>query len=152
MRLERFVAERFASWVAWYNTQRPHSMLDGLTPLQAWLADDTVLHCVDAGMLRHLLLAGTDPTTTGGSRCTSTETKRLSGARRRASRRTRTELAPLSDGQTTEQPSRLVPGAAGVAGGHRPHRATSRSGGMSFSRYLAAAPGQPARTMLLYSM
>jgi hypothetical protein len=47
MRLERFVAERFVPSVAWYNTERPHSMLDGLTPLQAWLADDTVLHRVD---------------------------------------------------------------------------------------------------------
>jgi putative transposase len=58
MRLERFVAERFVPWVAWYNTERPHSMLDGLTPLQAWTADDTVLHRVDPALLRHLLLAG----------------------------------------------------------------------------------------------
>jgi putative transposase len=172
MRLERFVAERFAPWVIWYNTERPHSMLDGLTPLQAWIQDDTVLHRVDAALLRHLLLAGEERTVQkngvrhnnlayvapelhgrGGQvvqvrymphddrsievyldsehLCTAypqgqltddqvaefrahakAETKRLAAARRRASRRTRTELAPLSEGQTIEQPSRLVPGAA----------------------------------------
>jgi putative transposase len=172
MRLERFVAERFAPWAAWYNTERPHSMLDGQTPLQAWLADDTVLHRVDAVLLRHLLLAGEDRVVQkngvrhnnlayvaaelhgrggqvvqirymphddrwievyldGEDLCTAypqgqltdeqvaafrehakAETRRLSAQRRRASRRTRTELAPLSDGQTAEQPSRLVPGAA----------------------------------------
>ncbi len=172
MRLERFVAERFAPWVAWYNTERPHSMLAGLTPLQAWLADDAVLHRVDAALLRHLLLAGEERTVQkngvrhnnlayvapelhgrgghvvqirymphddrwvevyldGEHLCTAypqghltdeqvaafrahakAETRRLSAARRRASRRTRTELAPLSDGQITEQPSRLVPAAA----------------------------------------
>lgn len=172
MRLERFVAERFTPWASWYNTERPHSMLDGLTPVQAWQADDTVLHRVDVELLRHLLLAGEDKTVQkngvrhnnlsyvapelhgrggqvvqirymphddrwievyldGEHLCTAypqgqltdeqvaafrehakAETKRLSAARRRASRRTRTELAPLSDGQTTEQPSRLVPGAA----------------------------------------
>jgi putative transposase len=152
-------------------------MLDGLTPLQAWQADDTVLHRVDAELLRHLLLAGDDKTVQkngirfnnlyyvapeingrggqvvqirymphddrwievyldGEHLCTAypqghltdeqvtdfrehaeAETKRLAAARRRASRRTRTELAPLSDGQTDEQPSRLVPrpAAAGVA-------------------------------------
>lgn len=174
MRLERFVAERFAPWVTWYNTARPHSMLEGLAPLQAWLADDTVLHRVDAALLRHLLLAGEDKTVQkngvrhnnlhyvaselngrggqvvqirymphddrsievylGGTHlCTAypqgqltaeqatqyrehaqAEAKRLAAQRRRASRRTRTELAPLSEGQTDEQPSRLVPGPAGA--------------------------------------
>jgi putative transposase len=42
------------------------------------------------------------------------ETKRLSAARRRASRRARLELAPLSDGQTTEAESRLLPETAGA--------------------------------------
>lgn len=174
MRLERFVAERFTPWVNWYNTERPHSMLDGLTPLQAWEQDSTVLHRVDTALLRHLLLAGEDKTVgksgvrfnkldyvapelhgRGGQvvhirymphddrwievylgdvhLCTAypqghqsdeqvkafrehgkAETKRLSAARRRASRRARLELAPLSDGQTTEAESRLLPETAGA--------------------------------------
>jgi putative transposase len=174
MRLGRFVAERFAPWVSWYNTERPHAMLDGLTPLQAWEQDPTALHRIDAAHLRHLLLAGEDRIVQkdgvrhhglpyvapelhgrGGQvvhvrymphddrqvevylgnvhLCTAypqghqsdeqaeafrehgkTETKRLSAARRKANRRARLELAPLSDGQTTEAESRLRPETAGA--------------------------------------
>ena len=62
MRIERFVAQRFAPWVAWYNTERPHSMLAGRTPAQAWTEDPTAVQRVDAGSLRHLLLAGVERT------------------------------------------------------------------------------------------
>lgn len=62
VRIERFVAGRFAPWVAWYNTERPHSMLGGRTPLQAWNDDATALHRVEATSLRHLLLAGVERT------------------------------------------------------------------------------------------
>ncbi|MBN1174856.1 MAG: Mu transposase C-terminal domain-containing protein [Micromonosporaceae bacterium] len=172
MRLERFVVERFIPWVTWYNTERPHSMLDGLTPVQAWEQDPSALHRIDAAQLRHLLLAGEDRVVQkdgvrhaglsyvapelhgrGGQLvqvrymphddrqvevylndvhlCTAypqghlsdeqvaafrehgkAETKRLTAARRRASRRARVELAALSDGQTAEAESRLVPEAA----------------------------------------
>jgi len=61
MRIERFAA-LFASWAAWYNTERVHSMLDGRTPLQAWMGDVGPLHRVDADKLRHLLLAGAEAT------------------------------------------------------------------------------------------
>ncbi len=174
MRLDRFVTERFAPWASWYNTERPHTMLDGLTPMQAWEQDPTPLHRIDAGLLRHLLLAGEDRVVQkdgvrhaglsyvapelrgrGGQvvqvrymphddrqvevylgdvrLCTAypqghlsdeqraefrehgkAETKRLAAARRRASRRARVELAPLSDGQTTEAESRLIPDIAGA--------------------------------------
>lgn len=172
MRLERFVADYFSPWVSWYNTERPHSAIDGMTPLQAWTDDPTTLHRVDAGMLRHLLLAGEDKTVQkngirhhnlfyiapelhgrGGEvvqmrymphddrsievyrndvhLCTAypqgqltpaqrdefrahaqDEVKRLSAARRRATRRTRTVLAPMSDGQTTEVESTLTAATA----------------------------------------
>lgn len=56
MRIERFAA-LFASWAAWYNTERPHTMLEGRTPLQAWQDDPGPLHRIDAGRLRHLLQA-----------------------------------------------------------------------------------------------
>ncbi|MEV5576912.1 Mu transposase C-terminal domain-containing protein [Spirillospora sp. NPDC052269] len=59
MRIERLAA-RMATWVHWYNTERPHGALDGRTPLQAWTDDDTALHRVPADTLRHLLLAGDD--------------------------------------------------------------------------------------------
>ncbi|WP_412734295.1 Mu transposase C-terminal domain-containing protein [Krasilnikovia sp. MM14-A1259] len=62
MRIERFVAERFAPWVSWYNTERPHSMLGGRTPAQAWTDDPGALHRVEAATLRHLLLAGVERT------------------------------------------------------------------------------------------
>ncbi len=38
IRIEHFAA-RFAIWARWYNTERPHRMLSGRTPLQAWEAD-----------------------------------------------------------------------------------------------------------------
>lgn len=60
-RIERFAA-RFAGWVDWYNTTRPHAGLDGRTPVQAWTDDPAALHRIDAGRLRHLLLAGADRT------------------------------------------------------------------------------------------
>ncbi len=47
------------------------------------------------------------------------ETRRLSVARRRAARRTRAELAVLSDGQTTAVESRLIPHAAGADAARR---------------------------------
>ncbi|WP_374228837.1 hypothetical protein [Streptomyces sp. ET3-23] len=46
----------------WYNTERPHRMLDGRTPLAAWEEDKAPLHRIDAGKLRHLLLAGGERT------------------------------------------------------------------------------------------
>ncbi|MDG4785211.1 Mu transposase C-terminal domain-containing protein [Micromonospora sp. WMMD1102] len=179
MRLERFVADYFSPWVAWYNTERPHSMLDGLTPLQTWNEDSTVLHRVDAALLRHLMLAGEDKTIgpygvrhnnlyylgagmtgRGGQKvqirymphddrqievyldgehlCTAypqgqlsvaqreeyreharAEAKQLATARRRATRRARSVLASLSDGQTDEAESKLVPRTAGEAAARR---------------------------------
>ncbi|MBA2897740.1 putative transposase [Nonomuraea soli] len=58
MRIER-LASTFADWARWYNTTRPHRMLDGRTPLQAWESDTGPLHRVEADKLRHLLLAAT---------------------------------------------------------------------------------------------
>lgn len=58
-RIERLAA-RFADWVTWYNTERPHRMLDDRTPLQAWNDDPSALHRIPAETLRHLLLAGRD--------------------------------------------------------------------------------------------
>jgi putative transposase len=58
-RIER-LARRFAGWEAWYNSERPHSMLGGRTPLQAWNDDVAALHRIPAETLRHLLLAGKD--------------------------------------------------------------------------------------------
>ena len=62
MRIERFVADRFAPWVTWYNSERPHDGLAGRTPLQACTEDGTALHRIDAAQLRHLLLAGVERT------------------------------------------------------------------------------------------
>jgi putative transposase len=56
LRIERFAA-RFAAWADWYNGERPHRMLDGHTPLQAWNEDPSPLHRIDAEQVRHLLLA-----------------------------------------------------------------------------------------------
>jgi putative transposase len=61
MRIEVF-AQKFASWAAWYNTERPHRMLKGRTPLAAWNADPSALHRVDAAQVRHLLQAGVQRT------------------------------------------------------------------------------------------
>lgn len=59
MRIERLAA-RLAAWTRWYNTERPHRMLQGRTPLQAWESDTAPLHRIEAGKLRHLLLAATE--------------------------------------------------------------------------------------------
>ncbi|MEU1485799.1 Mu transposase C-terminal domain-containing protein [Streptomyces sp. NPDC005752] len=59
MRIERFVA-RFVAWARWYNTERPHRMLGGRTPLQAWTDDQAPLRRIGAEQLRHLMLAGTE--------------------------------------------------------------------------------------------
>ncbi|MFH9468767.1 hypothetical protein ACH4LT_16000 [Streptomyces clavifer] len=48
--------------VRWYNTERPHRMLEGRTPLAAWQEDEAPLHRIDADKLRHLLLAGDERT------------------------------------------------------------------------------------------
>jgi putative transposase len=45
-----------------YNTERPHRMLKGRTPLAAWNADPSALHRVDAAQVRHLLQAGVQRT------------------------------------------------------------------------------------------
>jgi putative transposase len=45
MPIEAFAA-LFAQWADWYNTERPHSRLDGRTPLQAWQDDPRPLHQV----------------------------------------------------------------------------------------------------------
>ncbi|MFE2864914.1 Mu transposase C-terminal domain-containing protein [Embleya sp. NPDC059259] len=59
MRIEP-LAERFAAWARWYNTERPHRSLDGRTPLAAWNEDQAPVHRVDTDVLRHLLLAGAE--------------------------------------------------------------------------------------------
>lgn len=61
LRIERFAA-LFADWVAWYNTERPHSMLEGQTPVQAWQADHSAVRRIEGEQLRHLLLAGVQRT------------------------------------------------------------------------------------------
>jgi putative transposase len=52
----------FAAWARWYNLERPHSMLAGRTPAQAWAEDPGPVHRVDADKLRHLLLAADEAT------------------------------------------------------------------------------------------
>ncbi|MBB4744001.1 putative transposase [Actinoplanes octamycinicus] len=171
MRIERFVTHRFAPWVTWYNTQRPHSALAGRTPAQAWTDDATAVQRLDAAQLRHLLLAGVERTINkdgirfnglayvapelhgrrgqsvhvrfmphddrfievyldGQHLCTAhpqgqlspeqveafrsharDESRRLGAARRRASARTRAELAPMTDDEPDAAESRLVPAA-----------------------------------------
>ncbi|MFB4319962.1 Mu transposase C-terminal domain-containing protein [Actinomadura sp. 21ATH] len=54
--LEHF-AQRFARWAQWYNATKPHSMLNGATPLQAWEADPFEVYRIPAETLRHLLMA-----------------------------------------------------------------------------------------------
>ncbi|MFI5773657.1 Mu transposase C-terminal domain-containing protein [Streptomyces sp. NPDC051658] len=61
MRIERFV-DRFAAWAHWYNTERPHRMLAGRTPLQAWTDDPAPLRRIPAEQLRHLMLADAERT------------------------------------------------------------------------------------------
>lgn len=56
------LAERVRTWAHWYNTKRPHSAMDGLTPAQAWQEDSAALHRIDTERLRHLLLAGVERT------------------------------------------------------------------------------------------
>lgn len=59
LRIERFV-DRFAAWVRWYNTERPHRSLAGRTPLTAWNEDTAPLRRIGADQLRHLMLAGVE--------------------------------------------------------------------------------------------
>jgi putative transposase len=173
LRIERFAAV-FASWVAWYNTERPHTGLDGRTPLQAWNEDPSAVTRIDADRVRYLLLAGVQRTIGGkgvrfnglayvapelhGRRGQSVdvrymphddrfievyldgkhlcsaypqgqlsaeqteqfraharaEAKRLAGERRRAARRARSSLVPLTDQQTAVAEARLVPAAHAV--------------------------------------
>ncbi|WP_314250696.1 DDE-type integrase/transposase/recombinase [Streptomyces sp. DSM 40907] len=61
MRIGRF-AERFALGARWYNTERPHGMLGGRAPLQAWNDDVAPVRRIGADQLRHLMLASTDRT------------------------------------------------------------------------------------------
>ncbi|MDQ2708762.1 MAG: Mu transposase C-terminal domain-containing protein [Actinomycetota bacterium] len=61
MSLELF-ADRFAEWVIQYNTARPHSGLDGQTPLQRWIDDPTPVREVPIEQLRWLLLADVERT------------------------------------------------------------------------------------------
>jgi putative transposase len=49
--------DRFAAWVAWYNTEHAHNGTGGRTPAKAWAADPTPLRLVPEDELRHLLLA-----------------------------------------------------------------------------------------------
>lgn len=188
MRIERFAA-LFASWVGWYNAERPHSMLDGLTPLRAWDADPSAVRRVSPERVRHLLLAdaqrriGKDGIRFNGLRylapelqgrvgqlvqarhmphddrfvevyldgahlCTAypsgqlreeqveafreharAEARRLGAARRRASRRAREELVPLTGAETTAEAARLVPAeqAGGLSRRRRDELLRSRS-------------------------
>jgi putative transposase len=53
---EEFQA-RFAAWIEWYNSERPHSALGGRTPLEAWAADETAIERIeDDEVLRPLFL------------------------------------------------------------------------------------------------
>lgn len=61
MALPLFV-DRFAEWVAEYNTVRPHSQLDGQTPLQRWQADASPVRQIADEELRWLLLADVERT------------------------------------------------------------------------------------------
>lgn len=55
LRFEAFVAELLA-WVRWWNTEHRMPVLDGRTPLQAWLEDPTPLSTVPMSDLRLLML------------------------------------------------------------------------------------------------
>jgi len=50
--------EELAKWVLSYNCERPHSALDGLTPLEAWNDDTTPISVPPDAMLRRYLLKG----------------------------------------------------------------------------------------------
>ena len=50
--------EELATWVLSYNCERPHSALDGLTPLEAWNDDTTPISVPADAMLRRYLLKG----------------------------------------------------------------------------------------------
>ncbi|WP_241992712.1 Mu transposase C-terminal domain-containing protein [Cryobacterium lactosi] len=52
---EAFVTE-LLGWVRWWNTEHPMPVLEGVTPLQAWLDDPTPLTTVPTGDLRLLTL------------------------------------------------------------------------------------------------
>lgn len=53
--LETFVVA-FGEWVDFYNFERPHSGVDGLTPLEAWKGDPTPLRTLADADLRRLTL------------------------------------------------------------------------------------------------
>lgn len=57
--LEAFVVA-FGEWVDYYNFERPHDGLDGLTPLEAWKADPTPLRTLADADLRRLTLKRMD--------------------------------------------------------------------------------------------
>ncbi|WP_204366788.1 integrase core domain-containing protein [Nocardiopsis kunsanensis] len=61
LRIEH-LAERVRTWAHWYNTQRPHTALDGRTPAQSWAQDTFAVHRIDADQARHLLLADVERT------------------------------------------------------------------------------------------
>jgi putative transposase len=50
--------EELAKWVRFYNCERPHSALNGLTPLEAWNEDPTPISVPADAMLRRYLLKG----------------------------------------------------------------------------------------------
>ena len=50
--------EELAKWVLFYNCERPHKSLGGLTPLEVWNADPTPISMPEEGMLRRFLLKG----------------------------------------------------------------------------------------------
>ena len=50
--------EELAKWVRFYNCERPHKSLDGLTPLDAWNDDPTPISMPPEPMLRRYLLKG----------------------------------------------------------------------------------------------
>jgi len=52
---EAFVTE-LLGWVRWWNTEHQMPVLEGRTPLQAWLDDPTPLNTVPPGDLRLLTL------------------------------------------------------------------------------------------------
>ena len=56
--LQRFVA-LFDRWVRAYNTERPHSALQGLTPLERWQSDARPVPALDAERARWMLMPET---------------------------------------------------------------------------------------------